>query len=509
MKDNNYFTPNSNIDADLQKELDEALGDMSIDDILKQEEKPEAAAPKSEIRKGKVISINKDDIFVDIGGRHDGLMNSDQFRDEPLPEIGDEIEVVVDGFDSTNGLIRLSRQGAVQAAAWDNLHKGLIVEGRVTGHNKGGLELDLGGKIRAFMPISQIDLSRIEEDMLKSYLEQKLECEVSEVDRANENIIVSRKALLLKKQEEMAGELWETIHEGKIVTGKVRSIMPYGAFVDIGGIDGLLHIKDMAHARVEKPEDIVQVGQELELKIVSIDKEAKRIGLGLKQTLSDPWDSVETNYPVDSIVTGKVVKLMDFGAFVELEAGLEALIPIGEITFERRINHPKEVLTQGDMVKVRVLRIDTEAKRMSLSLKRVGDDPWMGASARWSEGSIVEGPVTRIVDFGAFVQIAPAVEGLVHISQMSTKRIASPHEAVREGQVVQAKILEVDEAKRRISLSIKQLTDDANASEAVAQQGTMEDLEKVNEAKPKKKKNLKGGLEGGHVKTAFGDLKLG
>lgn len=509
MKDN-FFNPKSQLDPSLEQEIADALGDMSIDDLMAQEEKsrPAPRAKNDKVIKGKVIDINGEDIFVDIGSRQDGIIGTDQFRDGELPEVGDEIEVVVEGVIASEGLIRLSREGAVQAAAWDTLQKGLKVEGRVTGFNKGGLELDING-IRAFMPISQISLDRIESEALGEYVNQRIECEVSEIDRANSNVIVSRKVMLQRDADAKAQELWQNIHEGMIVQGSVRTIMPYGAFVDIGGIDGLLHIKDMAHSRVEKPQDIVQIGQKLELKVIAIDRENNRVGLGLKQNLADPWDSAAVNYPIDSVVTGKVVKLMDFGAFAELEPGVEGLIPISELAFGRRIAHPHEILSVGDMVKLRVLKVETENHRMSLSLKRLGDDPWVGAEARWPAGGVVEGTVTRITEFGAFVNLGEGVEGLIHISQLSPKRVNSAHEVVREGQTVQAAVLEVDEQRRRISLSLKKLQEDAAGQAAVESQGTMEDLNRVNENETKKSKQRKGGLDGGSAQTPFGELRLG
>ena len=362
MDKDNLFQPEQTLDADLQKELDEALGSMSLDELIEAEEKQAKSAGQKGtgqgVRKGRVLAIHGDDIFVDIGGRSDGLLPADQFTDEPLPEVGDEVEVTVEGFDASNGLVKLSREGAVLAATWDSIAVGQIVEGVVKGHNKGGLELRING-IDAFMPISQIDTVRVEE--LQPYMNDRLQCIIQEIDFNKETIIVSRRELLKQQAAESAEKIWDTLHEGKIVSGKVRSIMPYGAFVDIGGVDGLLHIKDMAHSRIEKAEEIVHVGQELELRVLSADKDAKRIGLGLKQTLADPWEAAETKWVPGNTVNARVVKLMDFGAFVELEPGVEGLVPISEMSF-RRINHPKEVVKVGDMIKVAVMTVDVGEK---------------------------------------------------------------------------------------------------------------------------------------------------
>ncbi len=499
--DDNYYHREQKLDADLQAELDAALGDMSIEDILEAEkpaESPGAPATGEGVRRGRVISIQKDDVFIDMGGRSEGVLPAVQFVDEPLPVVGDMVEVVIDGYDANEGLLRLSRQGAVLAAAWETLEEGQVVEGRVTGHNKGGLELDIQG-IRAFMPVSQVERFRV--DDLTQYVDQKLRCCVSEIDRAEHNVVVSRRDLLDAEAEAAAKELRQTLAEGKIVAGTVRSIMPYGAFVDLGGVDGLLHVSDMSHSRVEKPEDIVHEGQAVEVMILKLDRENDRISLGLKQIQPDPWLGADHKWPADSLVSGRVTRLADFGAFFELEPGVEGLIPIGEITFERRIKHPSEIIAVGDALRVRVLSVQPDQKRMSLSLKRAGDDPWMGAAARWPVESVVRGIVTRLAEFGAFVELASGVEGLVHISELSETHVRSASEVVREGQTVEAKVLEIDEDRRRISLSIKALTTSPDYTGASAGEAAEPEA-----PRPARKRPLKGGLDSGF--SGLGDLKL-
>ncbi|MBN1556034.1 MAG: S1 RNA-binding domain-containing protein [Phycisphaerae bacterium] len=504
----NLFRPESKLDDDVQRELDAALGDRSLQDIIDAEDGVAKATaskrPGSGVRKGKVVAIHGDDIFVDVGGRSEGLLPATQFsEDEPIPNEGDEVEVVIEGYD--DGVLRLSREGAVQAATWDTLEKGQVVEARVTGHNKGGLEVAFGG-IKAFMPISQIDLARV--DDLAPYVGEKFPCVVTDIDYSQQNVIVSRKDYLKREAAKQAETLWETIHEGKIVAGRVRSIMPYGAFVDLGGTDGLLHIKDMAHGHVEKPEDIVHVGQELEVRVLNFDRDKKKIGLGLKQTQADPWEGAEGKWPVGTSVSGRITRLADFGAFIEIEPGVEGLIPISEMSF-RRIGHPKEVVKAGDVVRVQVLNVDSQAKRIGLSLKQAGDDPWQGASVRWSPGSVVEGTVVRITDFGAFIDLAPGVEGLVHISELDHKHVASVKAVLSEGQAVQVKVLEVDEERRRIGLSLKQAKE-APAGMVAPAEGTLADLHAVQaQSRKKRKKTLKGGLDAGGTQTPFGELKMG
>jgi len=481
------FRVEPKLDDALQRELDDALGGMSLEEIISQEEKPQTPATTQKgIRKGRVTAIHGDDMYVDMGGKTQGVLPRTQFTaDEPEPRIGDLIEFTIEGL-TEDGMLQLSREGAVLAAAWETLEEGQVVEGRVTGMNKGGLELSING-IRAFMPISQVELFRTED--LTPYLNQKLRCQVSEVNREEKNVIVSRRGILEVEAQEAREKAFETLAEGQTVTGVVRSIMPYGAFVTIApGVDGLLHVKDMSHGRVEDPKSIVKEGQKLELMVIKVDKEARKVGLGLKQIMADPWADIDTKYAADTVLTGRVTRLAEFGAFVELEPGVEGLVPMGEMSFERRINSASEVCKAGDVIKVRILSVDPERKRISLSIKRVGDDPWMGASARWPVGSVVSGVVKRLAEFGAFVEITAGVEGLVHISEISHERIRSVGDAVQAGQSVQAKVLEVDEDRRRISLSIKQLTTMAEYTGPAA-------VEEPAKPQPKRKKPLKGGLD--------------
>lgn len=476
------------LDAELQRELDEALGDMSLMDLVDEPRKAGQPTAAEGVRLGVVVAIQQDDLLVDMGGKSTGVLPIRQMEGEPLPAVGDTIEVTITGYNGNEGLLLLSRKDAVMAASWGTLEEGQSVEGRVTGHNKGGLELKIDG-IKAFMPISQIALERIEEEDMPAFVDQRLRCQVMEVRRNEESLVVSRRMLLKEEAAQASEQMFAELVEGAIVTGTVRTIMPYGAFVDIGGVDGLLHVRDMGYARVEKPEDVVSPGQKLELKVLRIDREEKKIALGLKQVMADPWTDAASKWPVDTIVSGRVTRLMDFGAFVELVEGVEGLIPISEMSFERRINHPKEVVNENDVVKVRVLSVDIERGRIGLSLKRVGDDPWVGASVRWPENTACEGIVKRITEFGAFVELAPGVEGLVHISELAEHRVSNVSEVVKDGETVQVMVLDVDEDRRRIALSIKQLS-------------TMPEYTGPESAEPepsapkrKRKKPLRGGLE--------------
>jgi small subunit ribosomal protein S1 len=495
----NIFRPvdDVDIDAELQKELDEALGDSSLMDLMDAAEQKTPArrssSPGSNVQSGAVLAIQDDAILVELSAKAQGILPVKQFEGQELPSEGDVVEFTVEGYNNNDSLWMLSREGAILAATWETIEVGKDVEGNVTGHNKGGIELNING-IDAFMPVSQIERFGGVEDM-SQYVGQKLQCKIVEIDnsRSNSSLLVSRRALLDAQAEVNKEELFETLQEGAIVSGTVRNIMPYGAFVDIGGADGLLHVRDMSHARVEKPEDVVSVGQQVTVSVLKVDREEKKIALGLKQAMPDPWEAAQVQFPVGDVVSGRVVKLMDFGAFVELTPGVEGLIPISEMTFERRINHPKEIVNEGDVIKIRVMSMDLDRKRISLSLKQVGDDPWVGAAVRWAPDSIVEGVVTREADFGAFVQLTPGVEGMIHISELSEQRVNRVGEVAREGETIKAKVLSVDEEARRISLSIKQLTSSSSDDYTFPAEGDDQPA-----SPPKKRKTpLKGGLGGG------------
>lgn len=494
--DDKQFRPDSQLDESLEKEIADALGDKSIAEIM-DSSSPSLTARRitpdgQRLYKSQVVEIHGDDIFLNLGGKTQGLMSTSQFAGDDLPNVGDDVEFLITDRHSDDGLVLLSREGAVMAATWESLDIGQIVEGTVTGHNKGGLEMKING-IRAFMPLSQIEQFGGVQDAAV-YVNQKLTCQVIEANPRDKKLVVSRRAHLDAQAADKRQELLETLAEGDTVSGVVKSIMPYGAFVDIGGADGLVHVREMSHGRVEDPADVVEVGQQVEVVVLEVDRESERISLSLRQALPDPWHDVAGRFPVDAVITARVVKLMDFGAFVELADGVEGLIPISEMTFARRINHPKEIVQPGEEVRVRVLSVDADRKRISVSLKRAGDDPWVGASARWQAQSVIEGVVMRIADFGAFVQLAEGVEGLVHISELSDRRVNTVGDIVREGETVQVKVLEVDEDARRISLSIKQVH--AAASFSDRGDGHTTRPSGASSANDKKRKRpLKGGLD--------------
>jgi len=430
---------------------------------------------------GTVVGVSDDEVFLEFGPKAQGVVDRSQFgKKEPI-EVGRRVDVVVERFDPEADMLRVNRKGAIQRATWTNLTPGMLLKGRVTGMNKGGLEVDISG-IRAFMPASQTDTAPMKDISL--LLNETVQCEVVEVDRRHKNVLVSRRKVMEREAAEQREKLKNELEVGQVRKGVVGNIMDYGAFVDIGGVDGLLHIRDLSWRPVEKVTDVLKVGDAVDVQILKIDEERGRISLGLKQCQPDPWENVEEKYPVESAQKVRVVRLADFGAFAELEEGLEALIPISEMGWAR-VNKTSDVVSIGDVVDVRVIRVEANKRRIALSMKQATKDPWEGIHESFEPNSVVTGRVTRLADFGAFVELVPGVEAMIHISELSESRVRACSDVVQEGQEVEAKVLGVDPKNRRISLSLKALIAPAAVtpdSKAAAQ-------------KPKKRKRpLRGGL---------------
>jgi small subunit ribosomal protein S1 len=448
-------------DAALNKEIDDALAGVSLDDLYGFDKPGPAQTGGGQsqqhqqkgTRRGRIVSIDKDDAFVDFGGKSQGIISLQQFPDEEPPVVGQEMEFNVDRYDEREGVLVLTRKGATaQNASWENLEIGQVVEGTVTGVNKGGLELDVK-KMRAFMPAGQVDLYFNPD--LSVFLNQKLIGEVTQFDAHAKNLIISRRNVLEREKEASKQKLLEELAEGQIRRGTVRNVTDFGAFVDLGGMDGLLHVSEMSFKRGVKPSDLVKVGDVLDVKVTKLDRESGKMSLSLKQARGiDPWLDAATKYAVGTQITGRVTKVESFGAFIEVEEGLEGLLPVSEISWQR-VKSPSEVLKDGDTLRLVVISVDPHAKRMSFSLKQAGPDPWKTANERYATDMVVPGTVTRIVDFGAFVELEPGLEGLVHVSELSDQRVRSPGDVVKMGQQVNVRVLELDPQGRRISLSLK------------------------------------------------------
>jgi small subunit ribosomal protein S1 len=419
-----------------------------------------------EVLQGHVLGITQKDVIIDFGYKSEGIVPLEQFL-SPSGEIGvkrgDTVDVMIDhGGEQVEGYVLLSHTRAARLRIWDHLEKAqqeqLVLSGRVLGRVKGGLAVDVG--VKAFMPGSQADPRPVHN--LDSLVGQDIPVKIIKLNRRRGNVVVSRKAAIEDEINVRKSATLEHLAEGAAVTGVVKNLTDYGAFIDLGGIDGLLHVTDMSYGRITHPNEMLQVGQEVLVKVLKFDRTKERVSLGIKQLEPDPWETAVERYAVNSRVIGRVVNVTDYGAFIELEPGVEGLIHISEMTWSRRMKHPSKVVKAGDQVEAVVLEVHPKERRISLGLKQLEPNPWTTIDSRYSVGSVVEGRVRNMTDFGAFIEIEEGIDGLVHVSDLSwTKRIKHPNEVLKKGMIVQAVILNIDSAAHRLSLGIKQLQPDA------------------------------------------------
>jgi len=447
--------------VDAPDAIDSADYQAFLDDFSNQ-----LTSHEGEILHGHVLSVSDKEVIVDIGRKIEGLVPATQFpfaEGKPAVHVGDEIEVMIDRRgEPVEGYILLSYERPHRLHVWEHLEKAAAdqtpVTGRVMNKVKGGLAVDIGAI--AFLPSSQVEIRPIHN--LDSYLGREIEVVVLKLNRRRGNAIVSRRELLERELTARKTEALSALYEGAVVSGVVKNLTDYGAFVDLGGIDGLLHVSDLSYGNVAHPAAVVQVGDQVTAKVLKFDKEKERISLGIKQLHPDPWNNIEARYPRQSRVVGRVVSVTDYGAFVELETGVEGLIHISEMTWSRRMKHPAKVVKAGDSVEAVVLEVKCKERRISLGIKQLEADPWTTVADRYSVGSVVEGRVRKLADFGAFIEIEEGIDGLVHISDLSwTAHVKHPSELVKKGQIVQAAILSIDAPNRRLSLGVKQLQPDA------------------------------------------------
>lgn len=403
-------------------------------------------------------------VMLDLGYKSDGIIPAEQFTEEELKALkpGDELEVLLEAAEDANGNLLLSREKAKKLQVWDVLNRayqtGDPLQGRVLSVIKGGLTVDIGG-VTAFLPGSQIDIKPVHN--LNQMVGQTLELKIIKMNSGRGNIVLSRRVLLEHKQGAKKEETLASLAEGQVVSGVVKNITEYGAFVDLGGIDGLLHITDMSWGRINHPSDLLAIGDKVEVKVLKYDREKQKVSLGIKQKTQDPWVAAGEKYPVGTKVRGKVVSLADYGAFVELEHGVEGLVHVSEMSWTQKVKHPSKIVAAGDMIDAQVLSVDPTGKRISLGMKQMAPNPWQTLGERFSVGSTIEGKIRTITDFGAFVGLEEGIDGLVHISDLSwTKHVKHPSELLKKGQTVKAVVLSIDAQKERISLGIKQLTPD-------------------------------------------------
>jgi small subunit ribosomal protein S1 len=422
----------------------------------------------NKIVEGRILRVGDGMVLVDIGFKSEGSIPLEEWEEgEEPPQVGQLVRVLIEDLEDEQaqpedgGMVRISKRKAKKMDDWNEMmskvKEGQVVTGTVTRKIKGGLLVDIG--VAVFLPASQVDIRRPSD--IGDYIGRTVQCEVLKIDEARRNIVVSRRSLIERQREEDRENLLKELEVGQIRKGVVKNIAEFGAFVDLGGIDGLLHITDMSWERIGHPSEMVAIDQEIEVMVLHIDREKKKIALGLKQKGNNPWDNVIEKYPVNSVHKGSVVNVMSYGAFVKLEPGIEGLVHISEMSWTRRVNHPSELVQIGDEINVVILGVDRDGQQLSLGMKQTQENPWTKVAEKYPVDAIVEGKVRNLTNYGAFVELEEGIDGLLHVSDMSwTRKISHPSEMLEKGQSVRCKILSVDQERRRIALGLKQLDED-------------------------------------------------
>ena len=414
---------------------------------------------------GEVVKVDKDYVLVDVNFKSEGQIPVSEFTEADgtvTIEVGEKVDVFVARKNEAEGTIYLSRDKAKRMQLFDKLEelqeKDGEVVGRIIRRIKGGYTVDLGG-VEAFLPGSHVDLRPVPD--MDALVNQEFDFKILKINRRRSNVIVSRRVLLEEMRSEQRDKLLGTLEDGQVVTGKVKNITEYGVFIDLGGLDGLLHITDMSWKRIKHPKEMVNLGDDLQLKILNFDREGQKVSLGLKQLVADPWENIAEKYPEDSRFNGTITNLADYGAFVELENGVEGLVHISEMSWTRKLRHPSQMVKVGDEVEVIVLGVDQDKKRISLGMKQICPNPWDVVAEKYPEGTVLEGAIKNITEFGVFIGIEEGIDGLIHVSDISwTKKIRHPSEVYKAGDAVQAKVLTVDKENEKFTLGVKQLTED-------------------------------------------------
>jgi small subunit ribosomal protein S1 len=451
-------------DAKVAMTLDDFPDEGSMEELMDLYEESFKQFAEGEVVIGKIISVDKDHVLVDIGYKSEGQINIREFKDAEgniAAAVDDSVEVMIEWWDEENEVVVLSKEKAEKVKVWEAIKVAYdadeTVDGTIVSRVKGGFSVDIG--VNAFLPGSQADLRPIRN--MDELVGKSFSFKILKYNRKRSNIVLSRRVLLEEERETKRATTLASIHEGKVVDGVVKNITEYGVFVDLGGVDGLLHITDISWGRVKHPSEMFSVSDEIKVKILNLDLERERVSLGMKQLSEDPWNTAAEKYPVESKIKGRVVSLTDYGAFVELEEGIEGLIHVSEMSWTRKIRHPSKVVSVGDEVDAVVLDIKPDARRISLGMKQAIPNPWDVISDKYPVGTTIEGKIKNITDFGLFIGIDEGIDGLVHISDISwTKRIKHPSEAFKKGDLVQAIVLEIDKQNERFSLGIKQLNQD-------------------------------------------------
>ncbi len=463
MIDENLIASLGLIDDEASAILTEALGvpaegDGSMEAFLGRQI---ASFTPNSILEGRVIGFTDSEVVVDVGIKSEGLIPREEFDNADELRTNDKVQVLYEGLDEDTGMVILSKRKADRMLNWqrliDTTREGDVVSGKVLKKIKGGLLVDIG--VPVFLPASQVDVRRPGE--IGDYIGREIRAAVLKIDTERRNIVISRRKLIEEERENAKKRLMENLKEGQLVTGEVKNIAEFGAFVDLGGIDGLLHITDMSWGRINHPSEMLKMGQKIEVKVLNIDREKEKIALGLKQKEVSPWEEIEKKYPVGSRIHGEVVNIMSYGAFVRLEPGIEGLVHISEMSWTRRVNHPSELVQPGNPVDVVVLDINKDKQEISLGMKQTEINPWELVSEKYPKGTVINGTVRNLANYGAFVEIEPGIDGLLHVSDISwTKKVTHPNEVFKKGDQLQCVVLDVDQEKQRVALGLKQLTED-------------------------------------------------
>jgi small subunit ribosomal protein S1 len=451
-----------NIDDEVDTMVVDALGQAAADDpkTLVANDEVQDFVPGN-IIKGKVSSKAGDDFIVELGLKSEGILEHSEFDEPELVQMGQEVRVFLEDVEGDTGMVRISKRKADRIINWEAIMKSKKendpVSGKVTKKIKGGLLVDIG--VPVFLPASQVDIRRPGE--ISDWIGRTIDAVILKIDEERRNIVISRRKLIEIQREELKKKTMESLEIGKVIKGTVKNIADFGAFIDLGGIDGLLHITDMSWGRINHPSEVLKIDQEIEVKVLSIDKDKEKIALGLKQKDASPWENIEAKYPVGSTHEATVVNIMSYGAFCKLEEGVEGLVHISEMSWTKRINHPSELVSADQKVNVKVLEINKDKQEISLGMKQVEENPWERVAEKYPPGSVVSGKVRNIANYGAFVEIEEGIDGLLHVSDLSwTKKIGHPSEILKKGEEVQAVVLSVDQEKQRIALGLKQMQED-------------------------------------------------
>ena len=449
-------------DEELNLQLKEAFGDDHDGDVMAKAVTDDLGEFKPDsIIKARVLKIADREVVVDVGLKSEGIVPLDEWEDASQVDVGDTIEVLVEEIESETGLIQVSKRRADRILNWKRIvettHEGDDVKGRVLRKIKGGLLVDIG--VPVFLPASQVDIRRPAD--IGEFIDQHIEAKILKIDTERRNIVISRRKLLEEARARAKEKLMAEIEVGQLRRGTVKNIAEFGAFVDLGGIDGLLHITDMSWDRIDHPSQMLKIDEEIEIKVLNIDRDREKIALGLKQKEENPWERVAERYPVGARVTGEVVNIMNYGAFVKLEPGIEGLVHISEMSWTRRINHPSEVVNAGDSIDVVVLEVNKDKQEISLGMKQTELNPWTTVAQKYPTGTVVEGTVRNLTNYGAFIEIEEGIDGLLHVSDMSwTRKVSHPSELIKKGDQVRCVVLSVDQEKMRVALGLKQMMED-------------------------------------------------